>query len=102
MPNSNAGAAKLMPTIRKQNKRPERHPTVPWTQTLCSTISEGGRHAEHAMFHTVVSFVAPNGDKVTDNTPIIFRAPSNGKVSSLCDLSFDSHHLPYFSIQLDR
>jgi hypothetical protein len=78
-----------MPAIRKENKRLECHPTVPWTQTLCSTISEGGCHAEHGMFHKAVSFVVPNSNKVANNTHIIFRAPSNGKVSSLCDLSFD-------------
>jgi hypothetical protein len=73
-----------MQAIRKENKRPERHPTVPWAQTLCSTIFEGGRRAEHAMFHKAVSFIAPNGDKVADDTHIIFRAPQNGKVNYLC------------------
>ena len=91
-----------MPAIRKENARPQRHPPVPWTQTLCSTISEGGHRAEHAKFHKAVSFVAPNGNKVTDDTYVIFRAPQNGKVSFPCDWFFDCYHLPYFSIQLDR
>ena len=91
-----------MPKICKENRWPECHPTVPWAQTLCSAISEGGHRAEHAMFHKAVSFVAPNGDKVADNTHIIFRTPSNGKVSSLCNWFFDSYHLLYFSIQSDR
>jgi len=86
-----------MQAIRRENKRPERHPTVPWTQTLCSTIFERGRRAEHAMFHKAASFIAPNGDKVADNTHIIFRGPQNGKVSSLCGWFFDSYHLPFLA-----
>src|ERR1700723_301593 len=87
-----------MPAIRKENTRLERHPTVPWTRTFCPMVSEGGCCGEHATFHKAVSFIVPNGDKVTNDTHIIFRTPQNGKVSSHRNGSFDSYHLLIYCI----
>ena len=82
-----------MPAICKENTQPEHHPAMLWTWTLCSMVSEGGWCGEHAMFHKAVSFIAPNGDKVTNDTHIIFCTWQNGKVSSHPNGSFDSYHL---------
>lgn len=73
-----AGAVTLLPAVAQQGRRPQRPSPVSWRSTVCSTIAKA---PDHIPYHKAVSFVAPNGDKVSLNAHVIFRRSPEDEVS---------------------